>query len=241
MFERPAAAYHRAVWKDEPIVKLAVVDPSLDIAAGKDHWQYPLMADYWNFPYTDSRVMEVRSMTNCEEVQLIVNGKDFGKRTASDYLNNTVIWYQPYRKGKVLAIGYNGGQEVCRDSLVTSKKTNFLTLSADRQSLKADGQDLSHIVVKLYDEDGIHVQTDDRKLTIELEGEGKLLGIDNGDLRREGSFMGNTLSTYFGKALIIVQSTQEIGSVQIKVQMENVGKVYKTEIKVSDMLGQKCH
>ncbi len=230
MFEKPAAAYHRSVWKDEPMVKLAVVDPSLDIAAGKDHWQYPLMADHWNFPYTDSRVLEVRSMTNCDEVQLIVNGKDFGRRKVSKYPNNTVIWYQPYRKGKVLAIGYIDNKEVCRDSLVTSKNTDHLELFPDVTTLKADGQDLSHITVRLYDENGVPVQTDNRKLKVTVEGEGKFLGIDNGDLRREGSFVGNELDTYFGKALIVVQSTRNAGKILVKVEMQGSEKVYETEL-----------
>lgn len=230
MFEKPAAACHRSMWTDKPMVKLAVVDPSLDIAAGKDHWQYPLMADHWNFPYTDSRVLEIRSMTNCDEVRLIVNGKDFGRRVVADYPNHSVVWYQPFRKGKVLAIGYTNNEEVCRDSLVTSKNTHHLALYPDVKTLKADGQDLSHITVRLYDEDGVPVQTDDRKLTVTIEGEGKFLGIDNGDLRRKISFAGNELNTYFGKALIIVQSTRKAGKIQIKVEMQGDEKVYETEL-----------
>ena len=232
MFERPAAAYHRTVWKNEPMVKLAVVDPSLDIAAGKDHWQYPMMADHWNFPYADSRILEIHSMTNCEEVRLIVNGKDFGKRTAAEYLNNTVIWFQPFRRGLMEAIGYIGGEEVCRDSLVTSNETHHLALSPDLETLRADGQDLSHITLELYDEDGVRVQTDDRRLTVTVEGEGRLRGIDNGDLRREGSFTGNTLSTYFGKALILVQSTRKAGMIRVKVEMEGADQPYETTIRV---------
>ncbi len=230
MFERPAAAYQRSVWNDKPMVKLAVVDPSLDMAPGKDHWQYPLMADHWNFPYTDARTLEVRSMTNCEEVQLIVNGKDFGRRKAADYTNHTVVWYQPFREGKVLAIGYNGDEEVCRDSLVTSKRAHHLELQPDVETLKADGQDLCHIAVKLYDQDNVPVQTDNRRLTVTVEGEGKFLAIDNGDLRREGSFAGNSLDTYFGKALVIVQSTRKAGEILVKVAMQGSDDVYEARI-----------
>lgn len=230
MFERPAAAYHRTVWKDEPIVKLAVVDPSLDIAAGKDHWQYPLMADHWNFPYDDARIMEIHTMTNCDSVRLIAPhaGKqvDYGIRAAKDHANNTVVWYQPFRKGLIEAIGYRNGVEVCGDSLITSKATTSLRLLPDRVVMKADGQDLSHITVQLYDEDGLPVQTDNRKLKVTVEGDGRFLGIDNGDLRREGSFTGNELSTYFGKALIIVQSTRKAGSIRVRVDMEGVWEPY---------------
>jgi beta-galactosidase len=51
---------------------------------------------------------------------------------------------------------------------------------------------------------GNPVQTDDRKLTVTVEGAGRFLGVDNGETRREGSFAGNQLPTYIGKALVIV-------------------------------------
>ena len=238
MFERPAATCHRTVWNNEPVLKLAVTDPSLDIDAGKDHWQYPMMADHWNFPYMDARILEIRAMTNCDSVRLFAphgGGQvDYGIRLTKDYPNNTIMWYQPFRAGTIVAVGYKNGAEVCRDSLVTSKKTSYLTLIPDRTTLNTDGQDLSHITVKLYDEDGNHVQTDNRKLKVTVEGEGKFLGIDNGDMRREGSFAGNELSTYFGKALIIVQSAKKAGTITVKVEMERGDELYQTTITTVD-------
>jgi beta-galactosidase len=68
-----------------------------------------------------------------------------------------------------------------------------------------------------------------------VEGEGKLLGIDNGDLRREKSFSGNTLKTYWGKALIIVQSTRKEGKMLVNVQMEGVEKPYIVEIQTKSI------
>lgn len=236
MFERPAAGYHRSVWNDQPMVRLAVVDPSQDIAAGKDHWQFPTMVHHWNMPYTDTRTLEVRTMTNCDEVKLIAPygwaKADFLPRKAADYENNTIKWNIPYRKGKVIAIGYKNGKEVCRDSITTSGKTHHAMITADRKELKADGQDLSHLTIELFDKDGIPVQTDDRLITVSIEGEGKFLGIDNGDLRREKSFQGNKLKTYFGKALAIVQSNRKAGTLKVKIDIQGVQQPYYTEITI---------
>jgi beta-galactosidase len=145
-------------------------------------------------------------------------------------VNNTIVWYLPYHPGKLVAKGYNGDKEVATCQLVTSKQTKRAELKADRTSLKADGQDLSFITVNLQDEDGNPVQTDDKKLTVTVEGEGKFLGIDNGDLRREKSFAGNELKTSWGKALIIVQSTRKAGKMQVKIQMEGIEEPYIVEI-----------
>ena len=63
-----------------------------------------------------------------------------------------------------------------------------------------------------------------------VEGEGKFLGLDNGDLRRENSFAGNQLKTYFGRALIIVQSNRKPGKITINVSMEGNNEIYSVDI-----------
>ena len=50
MVEKPRAAFHRAMWNDEPMVRIAVRDNALDIDHGRDLWQWPNMAAIWNFP-----------------------------------------------------------------------------------------------------------------------------------------------------------------------------------------------
>jgi beta-galactosidase len=105
-----------------------------------------------------------------------------------------------------------------------------MVLVADRASIKADGQDLSYIAIHLEDENGRVVQTDDRKLTVTVEGEGKFMGLDTGDLRRENSFMDNQLKTYFGRALVIVQSNRKPGQIKVAVTMEGSEETYTTLI-----------
>ncbi len=231
MNEKPRAAYHRAMWNPEPSVGIAVTDASLDIDHGRDLWQWPKMASHWNFPdrYI-GQMMEIRTSTNCETVELFFNDKSMGIQKTGDFTNNTILWNLPFRPGKLEARGYNNGQHVATYTLVTTKTSSKIVLSADKNIIQADGQDLSHISIRLEDEDGNRVQTDDRTLTVTLEGEGKLLGIDSGDLRRDISFSGNTLKTYFGNALAIVQSTRKPGKMYLKVKAEGMDKTYTIEI-----------
>lgn len=231
MNEKPRAAYHRAMWNAEPLVSIAVMDVSLDIDHGRDLWQWPKMASHWNFPRSYmGQIMEIRTITNCERVELFFNDKSMGKSKTADFTNNTIVWYLPYIPGKLEAKGYNGDEEVATYTLVTSKQTDKAVLKADVTEIKADGQDLSHISIHLEDEDGNLVQTDDRMLTVSVEGEGKFLGIDNGDLRREKTFAVNELKTYFGKALVIVQSTRKVGKMHVSVRMEGVDEPYVVEV-----------
>lgn len=231
MFEKPRATYHRAMWNEKPIVRIAVVDPSLDIDHGRDLWQWPKMAAHWNFPDSyQGMIMEVRTTTNCEKVEMFLNKKSIGIQKTANYPNNTIVWYLPFRVGSVEAVGYNGNEKVAQYQLVTSKKTSKAIITPDRIRLKADGQDLSHISIQLQDVDGNPVQTDDKLLTVTVEGDGKFMGIDNGDLRRKKSFAGNKLKTYFGRALIIVQSTRKEGKMKVNITLEGKSEPYSLEI-----------
>jgi beta-galactosidase len=231
MFEKPRAAYHRAMWNAEPMVNIAVADPSLDIDHGRDLWQWPNIAAHWNFPESyKGLILEIRTTTNCQRVELYLNDKLMGTQKTENFTNNTIIWYLPYTPGKLEAKAFNGDKEVAKYQLVTSKAAYKTVVTPDRVDIKADGQDLSHIAIQLVDEDGNIVQTDNRKVTVTVEGEGRFLGIDNGDLRRERSFAGNELPTYFGKALAIVQSTRKAGKMLVNIQVEGVKEKVAVEI-----------
>lgn len=232
MFEKPRAAYHRARWNPEPMVRIAVADQSMDIDHGRDLWQWPKIAAHWNFPdkYI-GLIMQVHTTSNCESVELYLNGKLMGRENTSDYTNNTIIWNIPYNPGVLEARAYNGDKKVAEYKIATSKCASFAELKADRSAIKADGQDLSFIALSLKDEDGRPVQTDDRLISVSVHGGGHLAGLDNGDLRRASAFSGDSVKTHFGKALIIIQSQRRAGEVRVRVQVEGIDKPLFTSIK----------
>lgn len=174
--------------------------------------------------------MEVRTITNCESVRLFCNGKQMGVQETAKYPNHTIVWNIPYTPGTIEAIGYNGDKEMARYKLVTSGNTTKADISADRTTIKADGQDLSFISVQLKDKDGNPVETDDKTVTVEVSGDGQFLGIDNGDLRREKTFAGNKLNTYMGQALITVQSTRNLGIIHVKINIDGINSAYDINI-----------
>lgn len=227
MIEKPRAAFHRALWNPEPMVSIAVIDQSLDIDHGRDLWQWPKMASHWSFPQKYfGLIMEVRTTTNCEKVELFMNDKSMGLYNTADYSNNTIVWNVPYMPGKLEAKGYNNDKIVATYQLVTAYETDHITLTPDRTEIKADGQDLSHLLIQLYDKKGNPVQVDDRQINVSIEGEGVFRGLDTGDLRRTTPFGSHTLKTYFGQALIIVQSTRKAGKIKVNVQVEGIKKPY---------------
>ncbi len=217
MFEKPRAAFHRSVWNDSPLVRIAVADQSLDIDPGKDHWSWPHLADHWNFPQYRGHIIEVHTVSNCDSVELWVNKMTMGRRAVSDYSNNTIVWHVPYREGKIEAKGFKGGKEMAQYELNTSGNPANIMLIPETRELKADGQDLIHIIIKVVDDKGVTVPDKDILLSVEVEGAGRLKGLDNGDLRVRDSFSGNAVRSYFGKALATIQSGRSPGEIMIRV------------------------
>ncbi|MBR7027671.1 MAG: DUF4982 domain-containing protein [Bacteroidales bacterium] len=231
MYEKPRAAYHRAMWNDEPVVRINVPFQEADIDMGRDLWQWPKVVNHWNLPESyNGYVIPVETPTNCEEVQLFQDGHLMGTQKTADFTNHTIVWYLPYRPGTLEAKGLNGGKVVASCSITTSGNTAGADVKADRESINADGQDLSFIAVQLVDQNGIPVQTDDKMVSVSVEGEGRLLGLDSGDLRREGSFAGNSLKTYFGRVQATVQSTRKAGKIIVRIEVEGADKPYYVEL-----------
>jgi beta-galactosidase len=96
MIEKPRAAFHRAMWNETPIVRIAVKDQSLDIEPGRDLWQWPRIAAHWNFTDSyDGLIMEVLTTTNCESVELYLNNRLMGRQKTADFPNHTIAWNVP--------------------------------------------------------------------------------------------------------------------------------------------------
>jgi beta-galactosidase len=223
MDEKPRAAYHRAMWRDEPMVRIAVLDNALNIEHGRDLWQAPKMAAHWNLPASyEGLIIQVSTVTNCDEVALLVNGKEMGRNRTADFANNNIIWNVPYTPGIIEAVGYNAGTEVARHKLTTSGKTAGCNLTVSNHTLRANGTDVAFVELTLVDADGNKVSTDDRTVTVTVDGAARFLALDNGDLRREHSFAGTVLPTYFGRALVTLQAARTVGTARLTVNIDGI-------------------
>lgn len=230
--EKAQGIWHRAMWNEgTPVVGIAVRDEGLDIDHGRDLWQWPNMAAIWNFPFRyEGLVMEVQTITNCEKVQLAINGKVMGEKQTKDFDNHTIVWHVPFTPGHIEARGINGSDTVAYYDIRTASDPVSLRATADRTTLKADGQDLSYIQLQLMDKDGIPVPHKNLRIKGSIEGEGKLIGLINNDLRRTTPFTSTQDITHFGRAFAIVQTTRKAGKIRLKLEVENFNEPYYVDM-----------
>lgn len=220
--EKAQAVWHRAVWQsNKPVVGIAVRDDGLDIDHGRDLWQWPNVAAIWNFPFRyEGLVMEVHTITNCERVALIINNKVMGEKRTADFANHTIVWHVPFTPGCIEARGINGNDTVARHVIRTASDPVALQATPDRTQLAADGQDLSYIQLQLMDKYGVPVPHKDLVIRGSIEGEGRLVGLINNDLRRTTPFTSTEDRTHFGRAFAIVQTTRRAGHIRLRLDVE---------------------
>ena len=97
----------------------------------------------------------------------------------------------------------------------TTLKADGATLKADCATLKADGADLAFITVSLEDANGTFCPTLSDDITIEVTGEGVFEAACNGDATSLQSMRQPTMKLFSGKAVFVVRSTTQSGTIQV--------------------------
>lgn len=216
-FLKPEGWFQRCAWIGSvPCVRIGVYTAGPGDVAWS--WAAPSLEEHWDFPGLEGRLLRLQTQTNCESVELIVNGTSFGTRRSSEYPNRSIVWHVPYKPGRVEAIGYVAETPVARHELATAGPAARIDLSVDCETLQPDGRDCVHLVATLVDEQGVRVQSDVRPITVTIGGEADLIGIDNGDLACGESYQGPTRTSRRGRVLAIVRSRRVPGRVTIRVE-----------------------
>ena len=91
----------------------------------------------------------------------------------------------------------------------TTEKSEQLLITADRNNIAADGNDLSFITVKVADRNGRVVPDATNKITFSIEGPGEIVATDNGDPADLVAFPSKERAAYSGMVLGIVRSEKK--------------------------------
>ena len=191
---------------------------------------------HWNLQGHEGEEVELWAYSNCDEVELIVNGKKLGRQAMPK--NGHLKWKAVYQPGKVVAYGYKNGKRTMTQVIETTKPAYKLVLKSDRQEIMADGRDVAVITVEVQDQKGRIVPDACPMLDLTLEGEGRILGVGNGDPMylgadhpKEHNCKSFSIPAFNGLAQVIVQSSENPSQVTLRCQSEKLqtGSVCITE------------
>jgi beta-galactosidase len=199
---------YKAAWTNEPLVHIF------------PHWNPAIDGTSWTAKEGDS--VKVNCYTNCDEVELFLNGKSMGKKKAETF--KKLIWSVTYKPGKLEAKGYKAGKLVTKDMVVTTSAPAQIALSNDVNTLKADGCDVAIIRVAIKDAKGRVVPTANNLVKFTIEGPGKIIGTGNGNPTSYEPDKAMQRKAFNGYCLVLVQSDKQAGEIRLKASSEMLQK-----------------
>jgi len=175
---------------------------------------------HWNWKKGDT--VDIWAYYNhADEVELFLNGKSLGsrKKTGDDL---HVKWRVAFEPGVLKAISKKDGNIVLTKEIKTAGKPVKISLTADRNSIKGDGSDLSFVTVKVLDADGNLVPYADDQIQFKISGEGVIAGVDNGSETSMESFKSSDQKAFNGLALAVIQSKEKTGNIRLTASSPNL-------------------
>jgi len=157
-FPKDLFYYYQSWWTDKPVLHLL---------------------PHWNWPGREGQEIGVWAFSNCEEVELFLNGQSLGRKNMPR--NSHLQWNVQYAPGALSAKGYNGGKLVGETKVETAGAPAEIQLTPDRVKIHADGEDCSVVTVSIVDSQGRIVPTVNNLVHFELIGPGRIIGVGNGD------------------------------------------------------------
>lgn len=217
---RPQSYYRGIMWGKDKGVYVFTQHPRF--TGKKAHglgWQWEDVQQCWTYPEEFiGKPVDVILYADCDEVELLVNGKSAGKAVPERLRASFVV---PYSPGKLEAVAWTNGQPSAHNTLVTAGPAAKIELFPDRTVIRADGYDLCYISVRVTDEDGVTVPSDSIELGADCQG-ALIAGMGSGNPCTEENYGTGKRRTWNGKALICLRAPRVPGTVELTVSAEGL-------------------
>ena len=154
--------------------------------------------------------------SGADEVELFVNGVSKGVKSKSQQGDALVTeyhvgWRVTFDPGEIKAVSRKDGKVVCEQTIRTAGAPDHVRLSVDYQ-----GKETTFIKAEVVDKDGNICPWAEDQICFIFEGEGGILGTDNGCQTSMERFTSPLRRAFFGKCLVVVKGK---GSITAKSAM----------------------
>ena len=180
-----------------------------------ESWNWTGSTDYKGeaVPSWEGKPIEVEVYTKAPEVKLYLNDKLVGTKQVNRDTQFKAVFSIPYEVGVLRAEA--DGKSV---TLATAGEPARLRLTADRNVIAAGGQDLAYITVEVVDKDGRVCPDAAIPCEAVVKGQGQLMAFASADLKDREPKTSSRVTTWKGRALLVVRSSKTSGKVQINIK-----------------------
>jgi beta-galactosidase len=218
-FQKRDAYFRQALWSDKPMLYAAAwgagADESRMAEWPRNLGRIPAM-ERWGWTGDPRKNIPVEVYTNCDSVELTLNGRSLGEKPIADRLLPALLWSVPNEAGAVEIVGKKAGVIAARFQLKTVGQPESIELSPDLKTLKNDGRQVSTIEVHVVDRNGNRVPDAAQTVSFEVAGAGRLMAAGNADLTDGTPVTASQVKLYQGRALAVVRSGAGSGKITVR-------------------------
>jgi beta-galactosidase len=218
---KPIGYQRQSWWSEKPMVRIVrrvaaelagPVDPGYEPAARR--YLRTLYSD-WTPANTAAHEENVEVYSNCEEVELFLNGKSLGSKTLSIDASPR-YWRVPYAPGVIRAVGRNRGQDAATHELRTAGAPAGIALASDRSRIATGWDDVAYVTATVVDNQGVPVPGVSAKIAFEVSGPGALVSVDNADVSSVEPFQASERKSFDGRCIAILRASAPGGRITLK-------------------------
>lgn len=211
--KRPLGWQRQAWWSDKPMVYLArrtapntasPTDPGWD---PDEQRRTQVVFEDWTPKDLSPHEENVEIYSNCDEVELFLNGKSLGSKpkNANDSPRN---WKVNFEAGTIKAIGKNSGKAVAEFELKTAGKPAKIVLATDKMRIANDWNDVAFVSATVVDANGVKVPTADNMISFATASSGFLAAVDSADNSDHDPFQAKQRKAFQGTCFALIKGNR---------------------------------
>jgi len=217
---KPIGFQRQSWWSDKPMVyvtrrvartPLAPTDPGYNPI---DERRPEVLFSDWTPKNLQPHEETVEVYSNCEEVELFLNGSSLGKQDRpSDDRART--WKVNFSAGALKAIGSNGGRVVATHELRSAVSAWKLLLSVDKSAIANDWNEVAFVNAYVADELGTIVPDAENLISFKVEGAGFIAAVDSANSNSHEPYQASQRRAYQGMCLALIKARANKGKITI--------------------------
>ncbi|MDP4210557.1 MAG: glycoside hydrolase family 2 TIM barrel-domain containing protein [Bacteroidota bacterium] len=215
---KPISHYRSMLYNNTEKLYMAVREPAPEPIEIKETWWsvWPTW-ESWTWPGFEGKNIQIEVYSKYPKVRLYLNNKLIGEQATTSEQQFKATFSIPYLPGLLKTVAVENDKEMESTTLQTSGNPAKIKLTADRNEILANGQDLSFVTIEVTDKDGNIQPNAENRLQFNIDGPGIIAGVDNANIKDVDSYIGDARKAWHGRALVVIKSTQKVGDIKLTV------------------------
>lgn len=224
---KPIGFQRQSWWSDTPMVyitrrvartPLAPTDPGYNPI---DERRPQVLYSDWTPKSLEPHEENVEVYSNCDEVELFLNGKSLGKQVRPKD-DSPRTWKVNFERGTLRAVGSNKDKSVASFELRTAGSPASLRLETDKNSLANSWEDVAFVNVFVVDERGTVVPNAENLINFKVDGAGFVAAVDSANSNSHEPYQASQRQAFQGTCLALIKANADKGRIKLTATSSNL-------------------